>query len=407
MLWIICAALAAVTFLAIFAPLMRRGAGDVEPAAAYDLRVYRDQLREVERDLERGLIAQPDAERLRIDIGRKVIEADRALKAGSRQSKGPAVIWGFAALAATLAGAFALYDRIGAPAVPDLPIAARVEAAEKRYAERPSQSEAETAAPKTEQPTPDADYLALIKQLRTAMKERPDDPQGLALLAEHESRLGNYLAAKEAQARLVAIKGDQASAEEHARLAALMVEAAGGTITREAEIELAAALKLDPRDAQARYMAGLLQIQNGRPDRAFPIWANLLAETPADAPWNAPIRALIPDLAWLAGEANYTPPEPGLTAPIPGPDAAAMEAALDMTPEAREEMISGMVAGLEDRLATQGGTPEEWARLISALGVLGQTDRARAIWHEAHTRFASNAQALATVREAAQKAGVE
>lgn len=407
MLWIICAALAAVTFLAIFAPLLRRGAGDAEPAAAYDLRVYRDQLREVERDLERGLIAQADAERLRVDIGRKVLEADRALKAGSRQSKGPAVIWGFAALAATVAGAFALYDRIGAPAVPDLPISARIEAAEKRYAERPSQAEAEAAAPKTEAPTPDADYAALIDQLRSAMAERPDDPQGLALLAEHESRLGNYVAAKDAQARLVAVKGDQASAADHSRLAALMIEAAGGTITRDAEVELAAALKADPRDAQARYMAGLLQIQNGRPDRAFPIWANLLNETPAGSPLDAPIRALIMDLAWLAGEPNYTPPEASLTAPLPGPDAAAMEAAEDMTPEARQEMISGMVAGLENRLATQGGTPEEWARLISALGVLGQTERARAIWHEAHTRFATNAQALATVREAAQKAGVE
>ena len=334
MLWIICAALAAVTFLAILAPLLRRGAGDVEPAAAYDLRVYRDQLREVERDLERGLIAQPDAERLRIDIGRKVIEADRALQAGSRQSKGPAVIWGGLALLATVGGAFALYDRIGAPAIPDLPIAARIQAAEDRYAARPSQEEAEKAAPKIEQPKPDADYLALIEQLRAAMKERPDDPQ-------------------------------------------------------------------------ARYIAGLLQIQNGRPDRAFPIWANLLAETPADAPWSAPIRALIMDLAWLAGEPNYTPPDPAQAMPLPGPDAAAMEAAEDMTPEAREEMIAGMVAGLENRLATQGGTPEEWARLIAALGVQGQNDRARAIWHEAHTRFATNPEALATVRAAAQKAGVE
>ncbi len=407
MLWIICAALAAVTFLAILAPLLRRGAGDVEPAAAYDLRVYRDQLREVERDLERGLIAQPDAERLRIDIGRKVIEADRALQAGSRQSKGPAVIWGGLALLATVGGAFALYDRIGAPAIPDLPIAARIQAAEDRYAARPSQEEAEKAAPKIEQPKPDADYLALIEQLRAAMKERPDDPQGLALLAEHEARLGNALAAKEAQARLIALRGDAASAGDHARLAALMVEAAGGTITREAEIELAAALKLDPRDPQARYIAGLLQIQNGRPDRAFPIWANLLAETPADAPWSAPIRALIMDLAWLAGEPNYTPPDPAQAMPLPGPDAAAMEAAEDMTPEAREEMIAGMVAGLENRLATQGGTPEEWARLIAALGVQGQNDRARAIWHEAHTRFATNPEALATVRAAAQKAGVE
>lgn len=36
-------------------------------------------------------------------------------------------------------------------------------------------------------------------------------------------------------------------------------------------------------------------------------------------------------------------------------------------------MIDGMVRGLEDRLATQGGSPEEWARLISALAVKERT----------------------------------
>ena len=65
MFWIICAALAGVVAFAIAAPLMRRERGEAEPAAAFDLRIYRDQLREVERDLERGLIDASDAERLR------------------------------------------------------------------------------------------------------------------------------------------------------------------------------------------------------------------------------------------------------------------------------------------------------------------------------------------------------
>ncbi len=403
MFWIICAALTAIVGLAILVPFLRGSSASAEPAAAYDLRVYRDQLLEVERDLERGVISAQDAERVRIEIGRKVIEADRALQAGTRSSAGPARIWALVALALTLVGAFALYARMGAPTLPDAPIAARIAAAEERYANRPSQAEAEAAAPKPAAAAPDADYLALIEKLRGAMKERPDDVQGLQLLAEHESRLGNFIAAKEAQAHLVSVKADAATAEDHARLAALMVEAAGGLITRDAEVELAAALKLDPADAQARYMAGLLQIQNGRPDRAFPIWANLLAEGPANAPWNAPIRALIMDLAWFADEPNYTPPEESA---LPGPDAAAVEAAGDLSPEERQQMIGAMVQGLEQRLATQGGTPDEWARLISSLVVLGQADRARAIWQEAQTRFATIPEALAAVNDAAQKSGL-
>ena len=68
MFWIICAALTAVVAIAVAAPLMRRGSGTEAPAAAYDLRVYRDQLREVGRDLERRLI----------EAGRKAVEEEFA-----------------------------------------------------------------------------------------------------------------------------------------------------------------------------------------------------------------------------------------------------------------------------------------------------------------------------------------
>ena len=42
-----------------------------------------------------------------------------------------------------------------------------------------------------------------------------------------------------------------------------------------------------------------------------------------------------------------------------------------------------MVEGLAARLAAEGGPAPDWARLITSLGVLGETDRAKAIWAEA------------------------
>lgn len=409
MFWIICAALTAVVAAAIAAPLLRRSSRDL-PTAAYDLRVYRDQLREVDRDLERRVIEPADAERLRNEIGRKVLTADRAIQRedrGTRVAGGPLAA---AMLAVLLGGAFLIYDRIGAPDHPDEPIAQRFALAQAHYDKRPTQAEAEKAAPRPARPQPDAEYLALIDKLRQAVRDNPDDPQGQTLLALHEERLGNLVAAKQAQAQLVKLKGDQADADDHARLAALTVEAAGGLITRDAEAEMARALALDPANAQARFMSGLLQIQNGRPDRAFPIWATLLQDGPDDAPWIAPIRGAIGDLAWFAGQPDYTPPEP--KAPpqpdaLPGPDADAMAAAQDMTPEQRQQMVQGMVKGLETRLATEGGTPEEWARLISSLVVIGQKDHAQAILAEARGRFSAIPEALAPIDAAAQKAGLQ
>ncbi|MTH34913.1 c-type cytochrome biogenesis protein CcmI [Paracoccus limosus] len=407
MFWIICAALALTVAAAVAAPLLRRRATGQEPAAAYDLRVYRDQLREVGRDVERRLIEPAEAERLRAEIGRKVLAADRALQretTGVRNPGGPVAAL---VLLVLLAGAALLYRQLGAPDRPDEPIAARIAQAQASYDRRPTQAEAEKSAPQPQRPTPDAEYLALIAQLRSAVAQHPDDTRGLELLAEHEERLGNLVAAKEAQARLVAVKGDKAEATDHARLAALAVEAAGGLITRDAEIEMARALQLDPQNPQARFMAGLLQIQNGRPDRAFPIWATLLAEGPENAPWIQPIRASITDLAWFAGQPDYTPPDPAAPGALPGPDAAAVAAAQEMTPAQRQEMIGNMVKGLETRLASQGGTPEEWARLIGALVVMGQDAHARDILAEARTRFAAMPEGLAVIEAAAKKASLQ
>ncbi|NBT52481.1 MAG: c-type cytochrome biogenesis protein CcmI, partial [Marivivens sp.] len=51
-------------------------------------------------------------------------------------------------------------------------------------------------------------------------------------------------------------------------------------------------------------------------------------------------------------------------------------------------------------------TPQEWAQLIRALGVLGDLDRATAIWGEAQQTFASDETAMSIIREAAVGAGV-
>ena len=408
MFWILAAALTAITALAILSPL-RRGRGGAAPAAAYDLRVYRDQLAEVERDLDRGVIGPDDAQRLRAEIGRKVLDADRRAALSAPATRGGRALWPAVALAAMLAGAVALYLREGVPGAPDMPLAERFAAADAAYRDRPTQAEAEAAAPARPAPDlsqADPEYLAMIDQLRDAVGRNPDDQQGLALLASNEMRLGNLAAARAALQRLVDLRGDQADAVQLMQLATLMVDAAGGVVTPEAEAVLRRALTLDPTQPQARYLQGVLLIQNGRPDRAFPLWRGLLDEGPEGAPWIAPIRAAIQDLAWLAGDDEYRAPAPP-AADLPGPDADALAAAEDLSPEDRARMIQDMVDRLQQRLATQGGSPEEWARLIAALAMLDQRDQATAILTEARQRFGGAPDALAPIEQAATEAGLD
>jgi cytochrome c-type biogenesis protein CcmH len=407
--WIVAFVMAgAVAALLLLA--LRRG-GEEARAAEADVQVYKDQLREVDRDLARGVLTQAEAEAIRIEVSRRLLEADRQTAQEATAARAPGIATGAVAALAAVAvvgGTFALYQRLGAPGYPDLPLATRIAAAEAARANRPSQATAEAEVAALERLPVEAseEYLALMERLRATVAERPDDIQGHRLLARNEAALGNYVAAREAQARIMELLGDAATAQDHADHADLMVMAAGGYVSPEAEAALSRVLAQDPGNGAARYYTGLLMIQTGRPDLAFQVWDGLLRTSAPTDPWVLPIRAQIRDLAQIAGLTDYTPPDMAAAPAAPGPTAEQMEAAAEMTPEERMEMIRGMVAGLSDRLATEGGPPEDWARLIGALGVLGETAQATAIADEAETVFAGNDAALSLIAEARVRAGL-
>ncbi len=388
-----------VAVVAILLLALRRGAGDAG-AADYDLRVYRDQLAEVDRDLARGIIAPADAERLRAEVSRRVLQADKALSAAppARAARSGAAI--AVTVAAMIAGAFGGYWWLGAPGYADMPLQLRKAEAETRRETRPDQASVEAARTASPPPAPSLEDAALLEQLRTAVQTYPDNIRGHELLARTEARLGNYAAAHAAQTRMIALKGDKATAADHANAAELMILATNGYVSPQAEAELTAALKADGTNGLARYYSGLMLAQIGRPDLAFNLWRGLLESSATTDPWVAPLRDQIGTLAQLAGVRYDLPPE------IKGPAAADVAAAAQMSEADRTAMIENMVAGLNDELATRGGPPEKWAQLIRAYGVLGNTARAAEIYAEAKTTFAGQSAALSFLHEAAISAGL-
>ncbi len=373
--------------------------------ADYDLRVYRDQLSEVERDLERGVLSTEDATRVRTEISRRILAADVARREIDDTTSGaPKLLAGGIAVALAV-GSFALYSGLGAPGYGDLALAERIAFAENLRETRPTQAEAEASLPEKPATTEfSEDYLRLVQTLRNTVVQRPDDIQGHALLAQNESNLGNFIAAYTAQARLIELKGEQATVQDLTDYADLLVLAAGGYVSPEAEQAASVVLNTDPQNGIARYYSGLMMAQTGRPDMAFRIWDRQLRIGPENAPWIAPILAQIPDMAQRAG-VNYQIPAIG-SAATNGPTFGDIDAAAELTGAERIEMIEGMVAGLSDRLATEGGSAPEWAQLIGALGVLGRSDQAFAIFQNAQQVFADDLTAIDMITRAAQRAGV-
>lgn len=403
--WITAGALLVASAVAMMIAL-RRGVPDADTTGAADLRVYRDQLAEIERDAARGTIPADEAARLRVEVSRRILEADRHARiAGSGLSQ-RGTLAAAALILIALAGAILLYQTIGAPRYPDMPLAARIAEAEVARASRQSQAEAEAALP-APPPATDVDpqFLELMEKLRAATKARPDDLRGQQLLARNEAQLGNLRAAWAAQEAVIRLKGDQATAADWEFLAQLKIFAAGGYVSPEAEVALTEALRRDPHTEGARYFSGLMLIQTGRPDLAFPLWRDVLENAAPDSPWAGPIRTDIAALAEVAG-IRYAPPETPMAAGAPGPDAAAMEAAAAMTDAERAEMVAGMVGQLEARLTDQGGTADEWARLVSSYAVMGKVDEARGALDRARAALKDQPEAVKIVEAAATDAGI-
>ncbi|MBS1303552.1 c-type cytochrome biogenesis protein CcmI [Loktanella sp. SALINAS62] len=395
MFWLICTMMTLCVAAYLATPLLR---GQTDDAQSSDMTIYKGQLAEVDRDVERGVLAPEDAERAKTEISRRLLAASRTVR---RSGTAPvAVNRGLAiatlVLLAVLGGW--IYMSVGAPGAADQPLSLRLAIADEIRATRPSQDALEAAAPPGIPPDVPEDYTAQIEQLRVIVPTRPDDLEGWTLLAYHEAQLRNFGDAARAQARVVDLKGNTVETADLVQLADLLVIAADGIISPEAENVTRLILDRDPNNVPGRYFMGALYGQTGRPDIAFRMWRPLV-ESGAQGFHVDMARSQIEDAAFRAG-VEYVLPETG------GPTAAEIAAATDMTDEDRNAMIGGMVNRLAERLGSQGGSAADWARLIAAYGVLGETESAAGVWAEAQRVFADDTAAIDALRTAAQTAGV-
>jgi len=362
-----------------------------------DVGFYRAQLNELDRDVTRGVIDPPEAERSRIEIARRLLAADKA--ADQAPTDRPAPLFATLIIAAVSAAGLYGYWSLGAPGYPDLPLKARLEAADQMRATRPTQDAMAAAALAPPAADVPASYLESVEQLRKIVPTRPDDLQGWELLVKHERQLRNFSAAAFAQDKVMTLKGSDATAQDTRVLLDLMVAAADGLVSPEAEVLVRQLLEQDADDTTGRYYLGALYNQTDRPDIALRIWRPLVADGDATRFHVAAARAQIEDAAHRAG-VTYNLPE------ARGPSADDIANAEGLSEAERTDMIASMVAGLSDRLATQGGPASDWARLIRAYGVLGQTDAATEIWLEAAEVFGGSEGAVDQLRAAAIAAGV-
>lgn len=362
-LWLLFAAMTGAAIAALLRPLSRR----IEAEADHrELDLYKDQLAEISRDLERGLIEPVEAEAAKVEVSRRLIAAADALekrKAEGAGKRGKARrSTALAIIVALPAISLAIYLALGSPALPDLPFSQRM------------------AAPVDKLPLD-----ALVLRVEQHLKDDPKDIRGWEVLGPAYIRQQRYADAVNAWSEAIALGGETAG-----RLAArgeARALAEGGVVVPAAREDFAKAAGLDPKEPRAQYYLGIAEIEDGKKDAAAKRWKALLASAPKDAPWRPSVEA---ELAALEN--------PGQAQP--GPTADQVGAAANMSPEARQQMIEGMVGKLAARLEKAPNDLQGWLRLIRAYGVLGKRAEAEAALARARATFAGDKAALASLDEA-------
>lgn len=363
---VVFALLAGLAALVVAMPLLRRPR-ESAIRAEYDLRVYKDQLGEIDRDLERGLLTPEQADSARLEIQRRMLAADAEARAAAEGAHPPGrhTRVAVAALVGIVVplGALALYGVLGSPALPDRPFAAR-------QAESLGITTAQLDALRDE-----------ISALEARLKTTPDDQKGWIDLGQRHQTVGDYglaLGAYDEALKLGPVPG-----EVWASIGEANVMAENGQVSPRAEAAFVNALKTDRQEPRSRYYMGLAAYQGEDPARAIAIWRDLSQDSPPDAPWLPMLRGRIAQVAQQAGlMPTAIPPQhpldPGKVAAGDGSDAGAqMRAESDAARKPGEgfssdeqDMIGGMIDRLKDRLAENPNDADGWMRLGRSLSVL-------------------------------------
>jgi cytochrome c-type biogenesis protein CcmH len=368
--WILFALMTGAAVMAVLWPLSRaRSARDVTSRDG-ERRFYEDQLVEIDRDLARGLFTSQEAASAKAEAARRLIRSSATSITPTNTLDEPALRRRRAASAVALSTipliALAIYGAYGSPGLPAQPLEARL------------QETRDVAA---------IDIDDAVVRIETHLAQNPTDGRGWEVLAPVYMRQGRFEEAAAAYRSALQHLG-----EETMRLAnygEALVNAQAGMVSADAREAFEAAVAHDDANPKARFYLAQAAEQDGETADAVRQYRWLAERAPADAPWLGVVRQRI---------AALTDDSSGGAAA--GPASASVDAGVD------GDAIIGMVSRLEERLRSDGGSAEEWGRLVRSFAVLGQQERAEAALDDARVALASDEAGLAGVEAVAREVGI-
>ena len=391
LLWIGLGVLSAGVLAVILRPLLRPASAN-RTGTADGSAIYRDQLREIDTERERGLLGEGEAEAAHAEVARRLIALDQQPRTtGYPGLSDPAlsrIALAFAAVLPVLA--VGLYLQVGAPFVPDQPASAR-------------------AAPAAD--TAKVDELIQAVELR--LHQNPEDGQGWDVIGPVYMKQGRFQEAADAFSNATRILGE--NTRRLAGFAESTVLANDGIVTEPARTAYEKLMKLEPARIEPRFWLALAKEQDGKFAAATKDYEALLKDAPADATWRPMVIERLEAIQSKLGLQNSskvaaTPPVRSSIPPSAnierGPSGEDVAAAGKLAPDQRQQMIEGMVQGLADRLKKDARDLAGWQRLIRAYSVMGRKTDALTALATARQTFKDEPLSLAALGNLAESLGL-
>lgn len=333
-IWLLALAITAISSATLYYAAAGRAvnaASTMEAEASH----FRAQLQAIETDLASERIGAGEAESARGEIAREWL---RVKGEGEKPAGGLGGRWMVAAVIVAAAGlALGTYAYLGRPDLPAEPLSTRGATNEE------------------------VDLATAIKTIEARLKDNPDDLRGWQVIAPAYMQLGRYADAVKALRRVNALAVPTAETETDLGEALMMLN--GGKVEGEALDLFRKAAALDPAHVRSRYYIAGAETTAGDYQAAVRDWTALLKLAKGDEPWVATARN---GLAFAQAGLNPTSAQPQL------PDSG---------------QVAAMVDGLEARLKSEGGSLEDWTKLVRSRLVQGRPADAQAAYDAARKAY--------------------
>jgi len=299
--WLSAASMSLIAILFAIVPLLRSKASSTVSRQLLNTEVIREQLNELQADVQSGKL-EPDAyQAARRDLERELLNdtGNAAEDALQPERSGRWAMGLFGVLIPALA--VFLYLQLGAAPLLEQPERTPV---------------AQQPAEETGHPLQD-----MVEQLARRLEEDPDNAEGWVLLGRSYAALNRYQEAANAYAEARRIAGD------HPQLlvdsADIVVMANAGRFTPEAGQLLERALQAQPENPKGLWLMGHYRYQDQDFQGAVDYWQRAAAQLPADSEDGLAIRQQIKQAESRMGTAGAVTASSAETVSKPAPDAPA------------------------------------------------------------------------------------